>query len=102
MKALRKGLEAITTLRGLVDRFHTRTPYGALIELARLSRERERLGHEIRRWEKRSEQIRARLEEIKEAEKWLYEIAAANKDTTESEEDRIHLREGLRGTVLRY
>jgi hypothetical protein len=107
LKAERKGLETIRTLRSLVDTFHSRTPYGALIELARLCREREQRGFEVRRWEKRSEQIKTRLKEIEEAEKWLHEVAADDEfrlgGPAEGEKKTaVNVHAGLRETVLKY
>jgi hypothetical protein len=101
----RKGLETIRTLRSLLDRFHSRTPYGALIELARLSRERERLDHEVRRWKERSTQIKTRLGEIEEAEKWLREIATEDElhlVVMEPEKKPLGVRVVPRETVLKY
>jgi len=112
LKALRKGLEAITTLRGLVDRFHTRTPHGALIELARLKQERARLQEELRRWARRIEQIKGRLEEIGEIEPWLYKLAGNAQESpgpapiesgqAEGEKKPLDVPAGLREVVLRY
>ena len=105
MKALRKGLEAITTLRSLVDRFHTRTPHGALIELARLKQERARLQEELRRWERRIEQIKGRLEEIGETEPWLYKLAGDAQESPGSADAKkkpLDVPAGLREMVLRY
>ena len=112
MKALRKGLEAITTLRGLVDRFHTRTPHGALIELARLKQERARLREELRRWERRIEQIKGRLEEIVEIEQWLYKVAEDAQESpgsapiesgpADGKKKPLDVPAGLREMVLRY
>ncbi len=105
LKASRKGLETVRTLRGLLDRFHTKTPYGALIELARLNREKEQLRHEIQRWEKRSEQIKTRLGEIEEAEKRLREFAAHDDlhlPWLEAQGKPLPLRASSRVTVLKY
>ncbi len=105
MKPIRKGLESIRTLRGLVDKFHTRTPQGALIELARLKQERERLSDEMIRWEGRIEQIKARLEEIGEMEQWLYKVAGNAQEspgTAEGEKKPLDVPAGLREIVLRY
>jgi len=89
-------LDTIKTLRSLVDTFHSRTAYGALIELARLSRERERLSYEEKRWEKRSEQIKAGLEEIRQAERWLNVVVARERARLGGFEGQVwafHLRE---------
>jgi predicted nuclease with TOPRIM domain len=105
VQALRKGLETIKTLRSLLDKYHSRTSYGALIELARLSREREQLCYEVRLHEKRSEQINTRLREIEEAEKWLHEVATDNEMQfagIKAEKKPLDVRRDLEGTVMKY
>lgn len=42
------------------------------MELARLSQERKRLSEEMAHWERRTQQIKRRLAEIAEADKWLH------------------------------
>jgi hypothetical protein len=51
------------------------TPHAALSKLAQLKQEKERLSDEMRRCERRIEQIEARLEETGEMEQWLYKMA---------------------------
>jgi hypothetical protein len=71
MKAVRKGLENIHTMRSMVNRSMPTTSGGALMERARLDRERERLRNETDRLERRLAVIRNRLSEIGKLEQWL-------------------------------
>lgn len=75
MKALRKGVEAIRTMGSLLAGSTPWTPHRALSKLAQLKQEKERLSDEMRRCERRIEQIKARLEEIGKMEQWLYKVA---------------------------
>jgi len=72
MKTAGRGFGKPKTLRNKLDRFKARTPTGALLELTRLTQEKERLRQEIGRWEKRFAEIQTRLNEIAEMETWLY------------------------------
>ena len=72
MKTTGRRFGSPKTLRSKVDRFKARTPQGALLELTRLTQEKERLREERARWERRMVEIRNRLGEIAEMETWLY------------------------------
>lgn len=77
MKAERKGLENIRTLRSMVNNSMPMSSRGALMERARLNQERERLGNELDRLKKRMGVITNRLEEIGQLERWLERFAEA-------------------------
>ena len=77
MKAARKGLENIRTMRSGVSSSLPMTSHGALMERARLNRERERLCDEMERLERRMVVIRNRLGEIGKSERWLERFAEA-------------------------
>jgi len=72
MKTTGRAFGTPKTLRSKVDKFKARTPQGALLELTRLTQEKERLREETARWERRMLEIRKRLGEIAAMEAWLY------------------------------
>ncbi|MBI3327404.1 MAG: hypothetical protein HYZ81_11980 [Nitrospinae bacterium] len=72
MNITKKRLGSPKTLRNKVDTFKARTPQGALLEVTRLTQEKQRLREELERWEHRMAEIRNRLKEIAEMETWLY------------------------------
>ena len=74
MITLKRGFGIPKTLGSEVDRFKARTPQGALVQLARLTQERQRLQQEMERWEHRMGEIRRRLREIAEMEAWLHQF----------------------------
>lgn len=81
------------------------TPHAALSKLAQLKQEKERLSDEMRRWERRIEQIKARLEEVGEMEKMLYKVAGDGESPVggiKGEKERPDVTAGLREMVLRY
>jgi hypothetical protein len=59
-----KRLENIRTLRNQTNRNEKKTPYGAMMALAQLTQEKQRLGQERATWERRIQKIDHRLEEI--------------------------------------
>ena len=75
MKAVRKGLENIRTLRSMVNNSMPMTSRGALMERARLNQEEERLWNEMDRLRRRMGVIKNRLEEIEKIEAWLERLA---------------------------
>ena len=75
MKAARKGLENIRTMRSGVGSSLPMTSRGALMERARLDRERERLCGEMERLERRMGVIKNRLGEIEKIERGLEHFA---------------------------
>jgi len=77
MKAVRKGLDNIHTMRSMVNRSMPMTSRGALMERARLNQERERLCDEMERLERRIRVIKNRLGEIARFERWLESFAEA-------------------------
>lgn len=105
MKALRKGVEAIRTMGSLLAGSTPWTPHRALSKLAQLKQEKERLSDEMRRCKRRIEQIKARLEETGEMEKWLYKFAGDGESPVggiKGEKEPPDITAGLRETVLRY
>ena len=75
MGSNRKGLESVRTLQGQVSRFRIKKPDRALIELARLSKKKERLHMDMERWQGRMKKIQSELEEIDKMEIWLHQVA---------------------------
>lgn len=78
MKAERRGLENIRTMRSMVNNSMPMTSRGALMERARLDRERERLWNEMDRLKRRMGVITNRIEEIGQLERWLEHFAGAS------------------------
>ena len=75
MKAERRGLENIRTMRSMVNNSMPMTSRGALMERARLDRERERLCGEMDRLQRRMGVIKNRLGEMEKIEAWLEHFA---------------------------
>lgn len=63
-----KGVQSIRTTRALLDARRVKSSAGALMELAALATERQRLLAEVERWLRRQSEIQLRLEEIAERE----------------------------------
>jgi hypothetical protein len=74
MAEQRKGLGKIKSVRALLDRRRIRTSGGALMELASLTNERERLLTEMDRLVKRIVEIQARLADIADTEVHLQQF----------------------------
>lgn len=106
MKAVRKGLDNIHTMRSMVNRSMPMTSRGALMERARLNQERERLCDEMDRLQKRMGVIKNRLGEIEKFERWLDRFAEAHQSSpggkangsTESTKGK----RGSREMILKY
>jgi hypothetical protein len=64
----RKGVGNLKTMRATLDGRRVRTGAGALMELAVLANERQRLQAELDRWDRRNAEIQARLVAIAERE----------------------------------
>ena len=71
MPDIKQSLKDIRTIRSHTERLRGWTPQGALVAMAGLAQERQRVQVELARWKKRSEQMRARLREIRERERYL-------------------------------
>ncbi len=71
MKEFKKGLENIHTMRSMVIRSMPMNSHEALMERARLDREKERLCNEKERLERRMGVIQNRLREIEKFEQCL-------------------------------
>ena len=106
MKAARKGLENIRTMRSGVGSSLPMTSHGALMERARMNRERERLCDEMERLERRISVIRNRLGEIEKFERWLERFAEAHQSSPDRKGDgSAENREGKRSRremILKY
>lgn len=106
MKAARKGLENIRTMRSGVGSSLPMTSHGALMERARMNRERERLCDEMERLERRISVIRNRLGEIGKFERWLERFAEAHQSSPGHKGDGwAENREGKRSRremILKY
>jgi hypothetical protein len=70
-----KRLEHIRTLRNQTSRFQAKTPNGAVMVLAQIAQEKQRLEQEKGNWEGRIRKIDARLKEIHRMEQQLYAVA---------------------------
>ena len=71
-----KRLEHIRTLRNQTSRSQAKSPTGAVMVLAQISQEKQRLQQERGNWERRLQKIDARLREIAGMEQRL--CATAN------------------------
>lgn len=81
MKAVRKGLENIRTLRSMINKSMPMTSREAFMERARLNQERERLCDELDRLKRRTVVIGNRLEEIEQLERWLERFVEAHQSS---------------------
>jgi FtsZ-binding cell division protein ZapB len=70
-----KRLEHIRTLRNQTSRFQAKTPNGAVIVLAQVAQEKQRLEQEKSNWATRIRKIEGRLKEIKQMETQLLAVA---------------------------
>jgi hypothetical protein len=70
-----KRLEHIRTLRDQTSRSQAKTPGGAVIVLAQIGLEKQRLQQEKRNWGTRIRKIEARLKEIDQMEGKLLAVA---------------------------
>ncbi len=70
-RPIKKSLQSIRTMAGLLDGRRARSTAGALLELSGLANERQRLQQELDRGQRRQAEIHARLEEIAAKEKRL-------------------------------
>jgi hypothetical protein len=70
-----KRLEHIRTLRNQTSRFQAKTPNGAVIVLAQVAQEKQRLEQEKSNWAIRIRKIEARLQQIKHMETELLAVA---------------------------
>jgi hypothetical protein len=59
-----RGIQQVRTMGGLTDRRRSRTSAGALMEMSVLESEKMRLTRDVRRTERRLDEIRQRLAEI--------------------------------------
>jgi len=65
-------------MRSHAERLRGCTPQGALVAMAGLAQERQRIQVELARWKKRSAQIRTRLQEIRERERYLLQFTRSS------------------------
>jgi septal ring factor EnvC (AmiA/AmiB activator) len=72
-----KRLEHIRTMRNQTSRSQAKTPHGAMMVLAQIAQEKQRLEQERGTWESRIQKIEKRLKEIAEMEQRLFAVALA-------------------------
>ena len=70
-----KRLEHIRTLRNRASQFQAKTPHGAVMVLAQIAQEKQRLGQERGTWARRIEKIDKRLQEIASKQDQLSALA---------------------------
>ncbi len=106
MKEFRKGLENIHTMRSMVNRSMPMNSHEALMERARLDREKERLCNEKERLERRMGVIQNRLGEIGKFEQWLeLSVEARRPSFGRKDGGSLENRKGKRRTcemILKY
>jgi hypothetical protein len=103
MKAVRKGLDNIRTMRSMVNNSMPMTSRGALMERARLGRERERLCGEMERLERRMGVIKNRLGEIEKIERWLERFVEATQSPKgNGSAENTKGKRGAREIILKY
>lgn len=106
MKPARKGLENIRTLRAMANRSMPISRGGALMERARLNREKERFCDEMEKLKRRMVVIVNRLGEIEQLERWLERFNEAPKSSPQHKGDgSAENREGKRSRremILKY
>jgi hypothetical protein len=88
-----KRLEHIRTLRNRASRFQAKTPHGAVMVLAQVAQEKQRLGQERGTWARRIEKIDKRLQEIAAMEDQLSALASLARVTG------AHCRHGEEGNA---
>jgi hypothetical protein len=71
-----KRLEHIRTLRNQTSRFQAKTPNGAVMVLAQIAQEKQRLEQEKGNWQARICKIETRLKEIDRMETQLLAVAS--------------------------
>ena len=74
MPSLKRGIQGVKTMGGLVDRRRARTSAGALMEMSVMANEKKRLEQELGRLGRRQAEINARLADIADKERRLYEF----------------------------
>jgi hypothetical protein len=89
-----KRLEHIRTLRNQTSRFQAKTPNGAVMVLAQIAQEKQRLEQERGNWQARVHKIDARLKQIDQMEKQLLTVASFNHAPAQ-ERESAHGSDGL-------
>ena len=72
-----------------INRLRARTPQGALVEMAALAGERQRIRVELAHSKKRSLQMRARLREIRQREQFLSQFTRSGAPRLRPKESRF-------------
>ena len=100
-----KRLEHIRTLRDQTSRSQAKTPGGAIIVLAQVAFEKQRLQQEKCTWETRIRKIEARLKEIEEMETQLLAVANLHHGSGNAQQPAGcsgHLPPGFTEVTVRY
>lgn len=100
-----KRLEHIRTLRNQTSRFQAKTPNGAVMVLAQIAQEKQRLEQERGNWQARVHKIDARLKEIDRMEKQLLAVTTFNRGPAEESQpahDSNGLPPGFTEVTVRY
>ena len=105
-----KRLEHIRTLRNQASRFQAKTPHGAVMVLAQIAQEKQRLEQERGTWQRRVQKIDKRLKEIAGMEEKLSVLArlARPPDSCRTSEEGIPadlaagLPPGFKEVTVRY
>lgn len=78
-----RRLEHIRTLRNQTSRFQAKTANGAVMVLAQIAQEKQRLQQEKKNWEARIRKIEARLRDIDGMEEQLLAVANFHRASAE-------------------
>lgn len=89
MPAIKHSLKDIKTMGSHINRLRARTPQGALVEMAALANERQRIEVELARSKKRAVEMRARLREIRERERFLSQFTRSGAARLRPKESRF-------------
>lgn len=90
-----KRLEHIRTLRNQTSRSQAKTPHGAMMALAQIAQEKQRLEQERGTWQKRIEKIDQRLQEIAGMQEPLLKVALSGSGKTSPNGDAANGLAGL-------
>ncbi len=86
---IKHSLKDIKTMGSHINRMRARTPQGALVEMTALANEWQRIQIELAHSKKRSAQMRARLREIRERERFLSQFTRLGAGRLRPKESRF-------------
>ncbi len=89
LPVIKHSLKDIKTMGSYVNRLRAPTPQGALVEMAGLAKERQRIQVELVRSKKRSVEMRARLREIRQRERFLSQFTRSRAAPLRPRESRF-------------